>query len=74
MLARLTPPVYNPSACAAEKTPHENIFSLTDARDIPTSVNWNEHDTRLRSKWTGSLDADGKIARPSEEELLSILR
>jgi len=50
------------------------VKQLQASGDIPSSVNWGEHDKRLRSKWTGSLDASGKIQRPSEDELLSILR
>jgi ATP synthase F1 beta subunit len=50
------------------------VKQLQASGDIPSSVNWGEHDKRLRSKWTGSLDASGKIQRPAEDELLSILR
>jgi len=50
------------------------VAELKASGDLPASVNWDEHDKRLRTKWTGSLDANGKITRPSEEDLLSILR
>merc|ERR1711937_874251 len=50
------------------------VAELKSKGDLPASVNWDEHDKRLRSKWTGSRDANGKITRPSEEELLNILR
>jgi hypothetical protein len=62
----------------ARDAEHDNeaslVAQLQSSGDIPSSINWTEHDQRLRSKWTGGLDSNGKIARPSEEELLSILR
>jgi hypothetical protein len=50
------------------------VAELQKSGDIPSSLNWAEQDKQLRTKWTGSLDANGKISRPSEEELLAILR
>jgi hypothetical protein len=52
----------------------ELVAQLKASGDLPSTLNWDDHDTRLRTKWTGSLDANGKITRPAEEDLLQILR
>ena len=49
------------------------MAKLQASGDLPTTLNWADQDKLLRTKWTGSLDGEGKIARPSEDELLNIL-
>ena len=51
----------------------ELVAKLQASGDLPTTLNWADQDKLLRTKWTGSLDGEGKIARPSEDELLNIL-
>merc|ERR1711871_1808075 len=48
------------------------VADLQAKGDVPKDVNWGDHDTKLRSKWTGALE-NGKIKRPSDEELHAIL-